>query len=172
MPAAQTFTYGSQASATYTVSTSDSTINAGLPDSFTFSLTSYTGTETFASAQTGATTYYTTSNSATAAGLAGWAVGSGSVFSFTSTCGPDQVADTNFGRLFSNVMGAAGAVTCYANCDNSTSPPALNANDFQCFLNKYAAQDPTANCDNSTAPPVLNANDFQCFLNKFAAGCP
>jgi hypothetical protein len=64
-----------------------------------------------------------------------------------------------------------GPPPCYANCDNSTAPPILNANDFQCFLNKFAAQDPTANCDGSTAPPVLNANDFQCFLNKFAAGC-
>ena len=27
------------------------------------------------------------------------------------------------------------------------------------------------NCDNSTSPPILNANDFQCFLNAFAAGC-
>jgi hypothetical protein len=28
-----------------------------------------------------------------------------------------------------------------------------------------------ANCDNSTVPPILNVNDFQCFLNKFAVGC-
>ena len=28
-----------------------------------------------------------------------------------------------------------------------------------------------ANCDGSTAAPVLTANDFQCFLNAFAAGC-
>jgi len=61
---------------------------------------------------------------------------------------------------------------CYANCDNSTAPPFLNANDFQCFLNKFAAADAAANCDASTAPPILNANDFQCFLNAFAAGCP
>jgi hypothetical protein len=60
---------------------------------------------------------------------------------------------------------------CYANCDQSTSEPILNANDFQCFLNKFAAGDSYANCDGSTAPPVLNANDFQCFLNNFAAGC-
>ncbi len=60
---------------------------------------------------------------------------------------------------------------CYANCDASTAPPILNANDFQCFLNKFAAQDSAANCDASTAPPILNANDFQCFLNKYAAGC-
>jgi hypothetical protein len=60
---------------------------------------------------------------------------------------------------------------CQANCDGSTAPPILNANDFQCFLNKFAAGDSTANCDCSTAPPILNANDFQCFINKFAAGC-
>jgi hypothetical protein len=64
-----------------------------------------------------------------------------------------------------------GAGGCYANCDSSTAPPILNANDFQCFLNKFAIGDPSANCDGSTAPPVLNANDFQCFLNNFAAGC-
>ena len=73
-------------------------------------------------------------------------------------------------------VGAGGlfgfAPDCYANCDNSTSPPILNANDFQCFVNRYAEGDPAANCDGSTAPPTLNANDFQCFLNAFAAGCP
>ncbi len=60
---------------------------------------------------------------------------------------------------------------CYANCDHSTSPPILNANDFQCFLNAFAVGNSLANCDNSTSPPTLNANDFQCFLNRFAAGC-
>ncbi len=61
---------------------------------------------------------------------------------------------------------------CTANCDNSSTLPLLTANDFQCFLNKFAAGDPYANCDGSTAAPLLTANDFQCFLNKFAAGCP
>jgi probable HAF family extracellular repeat protein len=61
--------------------------------------------------------------------------------------------------------------TCYANCDQSPCAPVLNANDFSCFLNKFAAGDSYANCDGSTTPPVLNANDFVCFLNKFAAGC-
>jgi hypothetical protein len=60
---------------------------------------------------------------------------------------------------------------CYPNCDGSTVAPILNANDFQCFLNKYAAGDSYANCDGSTVAPILNANDFQCFLNKYAAGC-
>jgi hypothetical protein len=68
-------------------------------------------------------------------------------------------------------QGVGGGAVCYANCDGSTSNPILNANDFQCFLNKYAANDPYANCDGSTSNPILNANDFQCFLNKYAAGC-
>lgn len=61
---------------------------------------------------------------------------------------------------------------CYANCDGSVAAPVLNANDFQCFLNLFAAGDSYANCDDSLSPPILNAGDFQCFLNKFAAGCP
>jgi hypothetical protein len=65
------------------------------------------------------------------------------------------------------------AVQCYANCDGNGY---LNANDFQCFLNIFAAwcgtpQDCYVNCDHSTAPPFLNANDFQCYLNAYAAGC-
>ncbi len=63
------------------------------------------------------------------------------------------------------------SVSCYANCDGSSLAPILNINDFQCFMNLYAAQDPRANCDNSSSPPVLNVNDFQCFLNTYAVGC-
>ncbi len=65
-----------------------------------------------------------------------------------------------------------GSLPCYANCDQSTGSPLLTANDFQCFINKFAANDPYANCDGSTGTPSLTANDFQCFINAFAAGCP
>ena len=60
---------------------------------------------------------------------------------------------------------------CYANCDNSSTPPILNVNDFVCFQQKFAAGDPYANCDGSTIQPVLNVNDFVCFLSRFAGGC-
>jgi hypothetical protein len=62
-------------------------------------------------------------------------------------------------------------ITCIANCDGSTAPPILNANDFMCFLNRFSAGDPEADCDLSTAPPILNVNDFACFLNRFVVGC-
>jgi hypothetical protein len=65
------------------------------------------------------------------------------------------------------LVGAA----CYANCDGSTVPPVLNANDFSCFLNAFASNSSYANCDGSTTLPVLNANDFACFLNAFASAC-
>lgn len=59
-------------------------------------------------------------------------------------------------------------VACYADCDGSAG---LNVNDFVCFLNAFAAEDPYANCDQSSVVPILNVNDFVCFLNKFGAGC-
>lgn len=62
--------------------------------------------------------------------------------------------------------------TCYANCDLSTASPALNVNDFVCFMNLYAAGNAYANCDGSTTPPVLNVNDFICYQTAYAAGCP
>ncbi len=80
------------------------------------------------------------------------------------------VADTNARHAIVWKF-AAPPAPCYANCDGSTATPALTANDFQCFINKYAANDPSANCDGSTAIPALTANDFQCFINKYAAGC-
>ncbi len=57
---------------------------------------------------------------------------------------------------------------CYPDCDAFGG---LSANDFQCFMNKFAVGSRYANCDESTSGPMLTANDFQCYLNKFAAGC-
>jgi hypothetical protein len=68
------------------------------------------------------------------------------------------------------VMTARGGA-CLANCDNSAGVPVLTANDFQCFLTRYAAGEPAANCDGSTGTPALTANDLQCFLNAYLVGC-
>src|SRR5690606_10157720 len=46
------------------------------------------------------------------------------------------------------------APACYANCDQSTTPPVLNVADFTCFLQRFAAGESYANCDQSTAPPT------------------
>jgi hypothetical protein len=57
---------------------------------------------------------------------------------------------------------------CYANCDGSSTAPALNVADFTCFLQKFAANDIYGNCNNDGAMDVA---DFTCFLQKFVAGC-
>ena len=96
----------------------------------------------------------------------------GGSFQVTGTNGqPD--AGTLVGGVFEVAGGFwTGAAACYANCDGSTVAPALNVNDFICFLTRFAAGDTYANCDHSITPPVLNVLDFGCFLNQFAAGCP
>ena len=93
--------------------------------------------------------------------LTGWAIYVG--HDEATGSGPETVWIDNF-RI-------TGQRPCYANCDGSTTPPALNVLDFGCFLNRFAAGDTYANCDGSTTPPVLNVLDFGCFLNRFAAGC-
>jgi hypothetical protein len=89
-------------------------------------------------------------------------------FTGTATLGPTSLGPpgTQYGIVTNSLP-----TPCFANCDGSTVQPILNANDFQCFLNKFAAGDSYANCDGSTIAPVLNANDFQCYMNAFAAGC-
>ena len=99
---------------------------------------------------------------------------SGGVYNVAGTFGQGEAGRVSSGSVYVLQIGfwaVAAPDTCYANCDGSSVAPILNANDFQCFLNKYASNDPYANCDHSTTPPVLNANDFQCFLNAYAAGC-
>jgi hypothetical protein len=71
-------------------------------------------------------------------------------------------------RNIAQWVGCKGGRQCYPDCDNNRT---LNANDFQCFMDRFAAKDPYANCDQSTASPAIDAADFACFLNRFAAGC-
>jgi hypothetical protein len=86
------------------------------------------------------------------------------------TNNPEPVGHTSSGII--SVLLSTGPAPCYANCDASTIPPLLNVNDFNCFVNQYAAGDSYANCDASTIPPILNVVDFLCFMNRYASGCP
>jgi hypothetical protein len=104
----------------------------------------------------------------------GWGIARGSHGAYNATTGAEQVIPIS--RL---TIGAAQ--TCYANCDNSTTDPILNVEDFICFVSKFAdgqllphEEQIThySNCDGSTTTPVLNVEDFLCFVAAFAAGCP
>jgi photosystem II stability/assembly factor-like uncharacterized protein len=62
----------------------------------------------------------------------------------------------------------APLVFCYADLNDDG---AVNVDDFTAFINLYAAQDPRANCDQSTTHPILNIDDFICLINEVARGC-
>ena len=51
------------------------------------------------------------------------------------------VGPTNgqFGASFGMAAILTPPTTCYANCDNSTTPPVLNVSDFICFQGQFAA---------------------------------
>jgi hypothetical protein len=68
-------------------------------------------------------------------------------------------------------LNISGFRACYPNCDNSTSSPCLNIQDYICFINQFYSGDARANCDGSTVVPWLNVQDFACFLMRYAAGC-
>ncbi|MBX3376274.1 MAG: hypothetical protein KF678_04645 [Phycisphaeraceae bacterium] len=103
-------------------------------------------------------------------GLILWTGGSSGINVFDPVTSTNTLVLATTGAQYANRL-VIPQQTCYPNCDGSTGSPLLTANDFQCFLNKFAAGDTYANCDGSTGNPLLTANDFQCFLNKFAAGC-
>jgi hypothetical protein len=113
LPATYTGPYTDTGTTTLTQSLHNNTISPGVPTSFTVPLDNFAGTESITSVKSGASVYYMTNAGGTgfsAPALMGWHVGSvggeggGYVYSFSSTCGPDQVADANFGRLLSNTM--------------------------------------------------------------------
>ena len=88
----------------------------------------------------------------------------------TADCGiaePLTVGGIGFPNMHQIMMvtGQVPAVSCYADCDGVGG---LTGNDFQCFLNKFVANDTYADCDGVGG---LTGNDFQCFLDKYVAGC-
>jgi len=161
---ADTNTFTTTSETTYARATPDDTLNAGLPDSFTFPEYSYSGTESILSPREGATVFYTSSTAVN--GVIGWDVGHGRVLSISSVAGITSVEDPNFGLLLANTMTWAGeGSVCVADCDTSG---ALNILDFVCFQQLFQAGDPAADVNGDGA---LNILDFVAFQQAFQQGC-
>ena len=76
------------------------------------------------------------------------ALAGSAVFDAVGAC---RVVDGNGDGTYVVDMGARELQTCAPNCDCSSTPPVLNALDFNCFLNRFTLGDPYANCDQSTS---------------------
>jgi hypothetical protein len=105
-PAARTTLYDHRTMETYTKATDEPTLNAGLPDMFTFLTTNYSGTTSHLTPRAGAVTYYSSTMFGTApsAGLLGWDYNQGRVATFSTTVGTNDIADPNLSRLLSNTV--------------------------------------------------------------------
>lgn len=107
--------YSSTDSTTYTEAVSEPTINANLPTSFNFTLHTYSGAEEQLQAKTGATTFYTSSNTGTA-GLVGWGYGVGRVAALSSMPADTTLSDSNYATLFGNVVDWVAILVGSGNC--------------------------------------------------------
>ena len=78
--------------------------NNGLPSSFTFNADNNGGTETYFQPRTGATVFYGSNYGGTPPGdgVIGWGNGAGRVLSLSTLAGQTELADSNYGTLFSN----------------------------------------------------------------------
>ncbi len=92
----------SSSSLTYSVQFPDPVLNQGLPPAFTFPATDFGGTQSDLVAKPGAKTFY--SSSILHAGLVGWQYQRGRVLNFSTCIGTDELADTNYRRLFRNAV--------------------------------------------------------------------
>jgi hypothetical protein len=102
LPVVATTQYSGGSAITYTSVTSDGKLNAGLPTSLSFTADNFAGVESFFTAKSGATVYYTSSGGAGGAGLVGWSHGSGRVLQFSTTVGPLSLGNSDFARLLQN----------------------------------------------------------------------
>lgn len=87
---------------TYTQGSPDPTLNNGVNSPFTFTADSVGGTETFLTAKTGATVFY--SSDYGGGGLVGWDMpgNGGRVLSFSTLIGNSELSDPNYQQLFVN----------------------------------------------------------------------
>jgi hypothetical protein len=102
LPVVSTTQYTGGSNITYSQSTADGLLNAGLPANFTFTGDNFAGVESFFTAKQGASVFYTSSGGAGGAGVVGWDYGAGRALQFSTTLGPLGLADDNLSRLFQN----------------------------------------------------------------------
>lgn len=113
LPVTPTGTYDYNSPITYTVSTPNGTLDAGLPSSFTFPGYNDGGTETLFQPKAGATAYFSSSDVSGQAsdGLIGWSYGSGKVISFSTLIGPTNLTNADYSTLFSNAVNWAEGIS-------------------------------------------------------------
>jgi hypothetical protein len=79
-----------------------------------------------------------------------------------------EISMSGGGWMLSGMISIVPRRRCGADCDGDA---VLTPSDLACFLQRFAAGDAWANCDGSTSEPALDVQDFACFLELYIAGC-
>lgn len=104
LPVDSTTQYSGGSAITYTQVTPDATLNAGLATAFSFSGDNYAGVESYFTAKSGATVYYSSTGGSGGAGVIGWNSGAGRVIQFSTVAGPLELGNASYGKLVQNAV--------------------------------------------------------------------
>jgi hypothetical protein len=158
--------------ATFTLGAPDATLNAGMPNDFTFAVNNYAGTETHLTPRPDGIVFYHSdyeSGGVPGAGLVGGIyLGSGGRVLHFSTCnGPDQITDSNFGRLLGNAMDWAASGASETEGDVNGDGCVDDA-DLLAVLFNFGGDDPDADLNNDG---IVDDADLLLVLFNFGNGC-
>jgi hypothetical protein len=158
-------TFGNRPTATYRRVTASTVVTSLLPESFTFQLSSFGGTENTLTARTGATTFYSSDGSGM--GVVGVERSDGRVINLSVCAGSSSLSDLNFQRLMGNCVNwlNTGGPRCPADYNDDG---VVSSQDFFDFLAAFFTQSPEADMNDDG---VVDSRDFFEFLGLFFTGC-
>jgi len=166
-PAELATPFSTLSSMTFNQVEAEPTLNDGLPESFTFPLTSVSGTHTFIAPKPGAFTYYSfTQGANTWGGLIAAGAGCGRVANFATVNAAAQLEDPNFAQLLSNTMTWAAQgplVTGDANGDGQ-----VNLADLNIVLANFGQETDQGDLNGDG---LVNLADLNIVLATFGSSC-
>jgi hypothetical protein len=157
--------FSNHPAATYRRAAPNTVVTSLLPESFTFQLSSFGGTENTLVPRTGATIFF--SSDGMAQGVVGISRGAGRVINLSVCAGTNSLSDQNFQRLMGNCVDwlNTGGPRCPADYNRDG---AVSSQDFFDFLAAFFSASPEADMNGDS---FVDSRDLFDYLTLFFVGC-